>query len=166
MRAAPLPTTSVSLRLPIGSGGNRFQQLHHRLIGPVVRVLVDLGVAARADRRIDVLALAEAVPELPHLVGRHVVGASRRRRFARHQPQIHQKAMANANGSSAAKRVMVAMRRFSVTSNSALRLSLFARSFTSLFRARYSKTMKNAPIPRPISKPCSKGFMARTLAWV
>src|SRR5438270_4317829 len=83
MRAALPPTANVSLRLPIGSGGNRFQQLHHRLVGPVIRVLVDLGVAADADRRVDVLALAEAVPELLHFVRRHVVGAAGGR-FARH----------------------------------------------------------------------------------
>src|SRR5438105_5716241 len=58
---------------------NRLEQLEHRLVGPVVRIFVDLGVAASLRRLVDVLSLAEAVPELLHFVCAHVVGAPLRR---------------------------------------------------------------------------------------
>jgi len=54
---------------------DRVEQPGHRLVGPVVRVALDLLVAARPRGRVDALALAEAVPELLHFLGRHVVGA-------------------------------------------------------------------------------------------
>src|SRR2546428_12981872 len=98
----PAPVKVFSSCLPRRSGRNGFQQLHHRLVGPVVRVLVDLGVAARADRRIDVLALAEAVPELLHLIRGHVVEAPSRRGLGP-QPPPPQKTNAKPTGSTRAK---------------------------------------------------------------
>src|SRR4051794_38884185 len=164
MRAAPLPTTSVSLRLPIGSGGNRFQQLHHRLIGPVIRMLVDLGVAARADRRIDLLALAEAVPELLHLVGCHVVGAALGRWLGHRANEMIQNARAKPNGRRNAKRAIDCMRRRSVTSNSGLRLYFFARSATCLLIIMYSNIKRAMPTARPTTRPCRADSMRLTVA--
>src|SRR2546430_2969233 len=120
-------------------GRDRLEQLHHRLVGPEIRILVDLLVTARADRRIDVLALAEAVPELLHLVRRHVVQAPSRRRLG-HQPHTHQKTNAKPTGSTRANRSIVDMRVRSVGSSSALRLSFFARSFAALLSMMYSNT--------------------------
>jgi len=45
-------------------------------------------------------------------------------------PRINQNAAAKPIGSASANRMMVAMRRRSVTSNTALRLSFLARSLT------------------------------------
>src|SRR5262245_8219552 len=55
---------------------DRVEQADHRLVGPVVRVAIDLLVAAGARGVVDALALAEPVPELFDFLGRHVVGAA------------------------------------------------------------------------------------------
>src|SRR5713101_1658335 len=135
------PGTVVSSCLPRTSGRDRFQQLHHRLVGPVIRVFVDLGDAAGADRRIDVLALAESVPKLLHLIRGHVVEAPPRW-WLGHQPHIHQKIRTKPTGSIRLKRVMVDMRLRSAWSNSALRLSFLARSLTALLMKMNSKNTR------------------------
>src|SRR5437762_224236 len=95
---------------PFELGRDRFEQLHHRLVGPVVRVLVDLRVAARAQRRVDLLALAEPVPELLHFLGGHVVGAALGG-WLHWAKEMIQKIMAKPNGSTNAKRIIEFMRR-------------------------------------------------------
>src|SRR3954466_15679859 len=61
---------------------------------------------------------------------------------------------------------IVARRRFSVTSNTGVLLYFFARSFTCLLSARYSKINSAPPMPRPTRAPWNAGCMAALLAWV
>src|ERR687896_758789 len=83
------PERDAQVTTPLISG-SRFQeslgcdgieQPKHRLIRPVLRVLIDLRVAARLRRRVHALALTEVVPELLDLVGADVVGTAAAFRF-------------------------------------------------------------------------------------
>src|SRR5437868_10286218 len=60
----------------------------------------------------------------------------------------------------------IAMRRFSVMSNSGFLLYFLARSVTCLLSAMYSKTKRKMPMPAPTRAPWSAGCMPRILAWV
>jgi hypothetical protein len=76
-----LPCRSLRLN---ASGGNGVEEAHHRLVGPVFRIVVDLGITARAYGVVNSFALTEVVPELLDLFGRNIVGAATLRRLLRH----------------------------------------------------------------------------------
>src|SRR5213075_1649571 len=77
-----------------------------------------------------------------------------------------QNASANPPARIGMKLRTIAMRRFSVMSNSGFLLYFLARSFTCLLSAMYSNMKRKTPMPRPIRAPWITGFMARILAWV
>src|SRR5205814_10656210 len=79
---------------------------------------------------------------------------------------MFQNASANPPARIGMKLRTIAMRRFSVMSNSGFLLYFLARSFTCLLSAMYSKMKRKTPMPRPIRAPWITGFMARLLAWV
>src|SRR4029078_1478856 len=146
------------------SCGDRLEERHHGLVGPVVWVLVYLRVAAGADRRVALLACTESVPKLLHFVGRHVVGATLGRGLGHLAKEMIQKPIAKPNGSNTAKSSMECIRRLSVTSNSGLRLYFFARSLTALLIIMYSKMSSTAPMARPMRRPCRAESMRPTVA--
>src|SRR5262249_36770415 len=59
------------LFLFLGLAGEHVEQIPHRLVRPVLRVLLDLLLAGGAHRRAHALALAEAAPEILDLLRRH-----------------------------------------------------------------------------------------------
>src|SRR5262245_56417995 len=61
----------LSPRAGLALARDRLDELPHRLVGPELRVGVDAAVALGAHLGLDLLALAEAVPELLDLVGAH-----------------------------------------------------------------------------------------------
>src|SRR5688572_8786701 len=68
------------------SGCDGVEELGHGLVGPILRIVFNLRVSARARCRVDALAFAEVVPKLLDLGGTNVVGAAALV-FRHHRPQ-------------------------------------------------------------------------------